>query len=77
MQSRWLRSYRLNLLDTISWTVVAQQGHGESEGPLWEVATCQFTCLCSSLKGEVKKKHHSKGWSFSCFAAHLFEQGLF
>jgi hypothetical protein len=31
----------------------------------------------SSLKGEVKKKHNSNGWSFSCFAAHLFEQGLF
>jgi len=33
--------------------------------------------LISSLKGEVKKKHNSNGWSFSCFAAHLFEQGLF
>jgi hypothetical protein len=33
--------------------------------------------LESSLKGEVKKKHNSNGWSFSCFAAHLFEQGLF
>jgi len=31
----------------------------------------------SSLKGEVKKKHNSNGWSFSCFAAHLVEQGLF
>jgi len=31
----------------------------------------------SSLKGEVKKKHHSNGWSFSCFAAHFFEQDLF
>jgi hypothetical protein len=33
--------------------------------------------LVSSLKGEVKKKHHSNGWIFSCFAAHLFEQDLF
>jgi hypothetical protein len=31
----------------------------------------------SSLKGEVKKKHHSNGWSFSCFAAHWFELDLF
>jgi len=31
----------------------------------------------SSIKGEVKKIHHSSGWSFSCFAAHLFEQDLF
>jgi hypothetical protein len=30
-----------------------------------------------SLKGEVKKKHNSDGWTFSCFAAHLFEQDLF
>jgi len=28
-------------------------------------------------QGEVKKKHHSSGWSFSCFSAHLFEQELF
>jgi hypothetical protein len=30
-----------------------------------------------SLKGEVKKKHNSDGWTFSCFAAQLFEQDLF
>jgi hypothetical protein len=30
-----------------------------------------------SIKVEVKKKHSSGGWRFSCFAAHLFEQGLF
>src|SRR5215467_8739636 len=35
------------------------------------------TCLVSSIKVEVKRKHHSNGWSFSCFAAHLFEQDLF
>jgi len=33
--------------------------------------------LVCSIKGEVKKKHHSNGWIFSCFAAHLFEQDLF
>jgi hypothetical protein len=31
----------------------------------------------ASLKGEVKKKHNANGWSFSCFAAHVFEQDLF
>ena len=36
---------------------------------------CQV--LICSLKGEVKKKHNSNGWIFSCFAAHLFEQDLF
>jgi len=33
--------------------------------------------LVSSIKGEVKKKHHSNGWSFSCFAAHRMKQDLF
>jgi len=33
--------------------------------------------LDGSLKGEVKKKHNSNGWTFSCFAAQLFEQDLF
>jgi hypothetical protein len=28
----------------------------------------------SSIKGEVKKKHISFGWTFSCFAAHLIER---
>jgi hypothetical protein len=36
---------------------------------------CQY--LVSSLKGEVKKKHHSNSWSFSCFAAHSCKQDLF
>jgi hypothetical protein len=30
-----------------------------------------------SIKGEVKKKHISCGWTFSCFAAHLMERDLF
>ena len=33
--------------------------------------------LISSIKGEVKKKNRSNGWSFSCFAAHLNEQDVF
>jgi len=33
--------------------------------------------LVSSIKVEVKKKHLSNGWPFSCFAAHLIEQDLF
>jgi hypothetical protein len=35
------------------------------------------TCLVSSIKVEVKKKHLSNGWRFSCFAAHFIEQDLF
>jgi|SRR5229473_1088485 hypothetical protein len=31
----------------------------------------------SSIKVEVKKKHISFGWNFSCFAAHLIERDLF
>ena len=31
----------------------------------------------SSIKGEVKKKHTSFGWNFSCFAAPLIERNLF
>jgi hypothetical protein len=31
----------------------------------------------SSIKVEVKKKHLSNGWRFSCFAAHFIEQDLF
>ena len=33
--------------------------------------------LVSSIKGEVKKKHISFGWKFSCFAAHVIERDLF
>jgi len=33
--------------------------------------------LRSSIKVEVKKKHTSCGWNFSCFAAHLMERDLF
>src|SRR5580658_1001040 len=35
------------------------------------------TCLVSSIKVEVKKKHFCAGWNFSCFAAHLIERDLF
>jgi hypothetical protein len=34
-------------------------------------------CLDRSIKVEVKKKHISCGWNFSCFAAHLMERDLF
>ena len=37
----------------------------------------QRQVLISSIKGEVKKKHTSFGWSFSCFTAHLNERDLF
>src|SRR5258707_1146854 len=33
--------------------------------------------LPASIKGEVKKKHISLGWNFSCFSAHLIERDLF
>ena len=33
--------------------------------------------LVSSIKVEVKKKHVSNGWTFSCFSAHSIEQDLF
>jgi uncharacterized membrane protein len=33
--------------------------------------------LISSIKGEVKKKHISFGWTFSCFSAHSIERVLF
>jgi hypothetical protein len=32
---------------------------------------------CRPIKGKVKKKSFSRGWNFSTFAAHLFEQDLF
>jgi|HubBroStandDraft_1064217.scaffolds.fasta_scaffold38319_1 hypothetical protein len=35
------------------------------------------TCLVSSIKVEVKKKHFCAGWSFSCFSAQWMEQDLF
>ena len=33
--------------------------------------------LISSIKVEVKKKHISFGWNFSCFAAQLIERDRF
>jgi hypothetical protein len=33
--------------------------------------------LISSIKAEVKKKHFSCGWNFSCFSAHSIELVLF
>lgn len=29
------------------------ESYSESEGPLWEVATSQTTCLCSRITGKV------------------------
>jgi hypothetical protein len=40
-------------------------------------ASVDGQCLISSIKVEVKKKHFSFGWNFSCFAAHLIEPELF
>ena len=33
--------------------------------------------VAKAIKGEVKKKHFSAGWTFSCFTAHLMKQDLF
>jgi hypothetical protein len=33
--------------------------------------------VAKAIKVEVKKKHISFGWNFSCFAAHLIERDLF
>jgi len=33
--------------------------------------------LGGSIKVEVKEKHISFGWNFSCFAAHLIKLDLF
>jgi hypothetical protein len=33
--------------------------------------------LTSSIKGEVKKKHNSCDWNFSCFPAHWIKRDLF
>ena len=33
--------------------------------------------LIRSIKGEVKRKNFPNGWTFSSFAAHVNEQGLF
>jgi hypothetical protein len=33
--------------------------------------------LITSIKEEVKKKHFSLGWKFSCFSAHTIERELF
>jgi len=37
----------------------------------------RYSLLNRSIKVEVKKKHFSRGWNFSCFAAHLMERDLF
>jgi hypothetical protein len=42
----------------------------------WQLES-NSTCLVGSIKGKVKKKHFSRGWNFSTFAAHLIEQDLF
>jgi hypothetical protein len=65
----------------------------EQPDPHWMQLLCGWFCFLpvvrswldevfwevpiSSLKGEVKKKHNTVGWIFSCFAAHLCEQDLF
>jgi hypothetical protein len=41
------------------------------------IAKTQTPLVIGSIKVEVKKKHISLGWNFSCFAAHLIERDLF
>jgi hypothetical protein len=45
--------------------------------PLPEKWALDRRCPVSSIRGEVKKKHFSAGWKFSCFAAHIIEQDLY
>jgi hypothetical protein len=45
-------------------------------GPIDGIWQSRFQAGCS-IKGEVKKKHTSFGWNFSCFAAPLIERDLF
>jgi hypothetical protein len=44
--------------------------------PRGEPASNSQMLVCS-IKVEVKEKHISFGWTFSCFAAHLIKQDLF
>jgi hypothetical protein len=52
--------------------VFVQEGFGETRA-----AFPYSTCLISSIKEEVKKKHISFGRNFSCFSAHSIERDLF
>jgi hypothetical protein len=48
------------------------------EGRKWDYGLrSRSQVLRSSIKGEVKEKHLSRGRSFSFFAARLIEQDLF
>jgi len=49
--------------------------HRERIASRWRPAFSSH--LISSIKEEVKKKHISFGWNFSCFSAHLIERDLF
>lgn len=42
-----------------------------------KVSRKRVMLLVRSIKGEVKKKYISFGWTFSCFSAHLIERDLF
>ena len=42
-----------------------------------DIVGASVVALIGSIKGEFKKKHLCDGRSFSCFAAHVMEQGLF
>jgi hypothetical protein len=45
---------------------------------LREVSTrLRIQVLINSIKRKVKKKHFSRGWNVSTFAAHLIEKDLF
>src|ERR1700683_1971427 len=48
--------------------------HWERIASRWRPAFSSH--LISSIKGEVKKKHLSFGWNFSCFSAPLIERDL-
>jgi hypothetical protein len=54
-----------------------KQTFGKIPRSLIALETGTHSPWISSIKGEVKKKHSSCGWSFSFFAAHWMEQDWF
>src|ERR1700730_5814043 len=48
--------------------------HSVERSRHWELRS---KVLISSIKVEVKKKHFSFGWKFSCSSAHLIERDVF
>jgi hypothetical protein len=65
----------------MSVSLVFAIGKGHSEGEFTKIGGVRVGLRSQvpvySIKRKVKKKHLSRGWNFSTFAAHLIEQDLF